>query len=80
MTARERYLEASWLGLELSLPAMRELQARGVDACGENGEYHTLVIDSPVFSSPLPVLQGERVQRGPVWALDVELTVEAVSC
>jgi uncharacterized protein (TIGR00290 family) len=80
VTARESYLDASWLGRELSLPAMREMQARGVDACGENGEYHTLVVDSPVFSSPLPVRQGERVQRGPVWALDVELTAEAVRC
>lgn len=80
VTARERCLDASWLGRELSLPAMREMLARGVDACGENGEYHTLVVDSPVFSSRLPVRQGERVQRGPVWALDVELITETVSC
>jgi uncharacterized protein (TIGR00290 family) len=27
----------------------------GVDACGENGEFHTFVYDGPMFSQPLPV-------------------------
>ncbi|TFB14267.1 diphthine--ammonia ligase [Filobacillus milosensis] len=26
-----------------------------VDPCGENGEFHTFVIDGPLFSKPLPV-------------------------
>ncbi|SHN67738.1 MJ0570-related uncharacterized domain-containing protein [Fervidobacterium gondwanense DSM 13020] len=31
----------------------RILEKSGVDICGENGEYHTLVYDGPIFSSPL---------------------------
>lgn len=31
----------------------------GVDPCGENGEFHTLVINGPIFSAPLPVDLGE---------------------
>ncbi|MBI1898407.1 MAG: adenine nucleotide alpha hydrolase [Acidobacteria bacterium] len=34
-----------------------------VDACGENGEFHTFVFDAPVFSSPLNVQTGEIVER-----------------
>lgn len=34
-----------------------------VDPCGENGEFHTCVIDGPIFSHPIAVQLGERVLR-----------------
>ena len=43
----------------------------GVDPCGERGEYHTVVVDTPLFDRPLTVACGERVQRGGCWALDI---------
>ena len=33
------------------------------DPCGENGEFHTFVHDSPVFSSPINIQNGEVVER-----------------
>jgi uncharacterized protein (TIGR00290 family) len=27
----------------------------GVDACGENGEFHTCVVNAPLFAAPVPV-------------------------
>jgi uncharacterized protein (TIGR00290 family) len=35
----------------------------GVDPCGENGEFHTLVVDGPGFAAPLGVVVGEVVER-----------------
>jgi uncharacterized protein (TIGR00290 family) len=35
----------------------------GVDPCGENGEFHTCVVAGPMFSNPLEVKRGERVER-----------------
>lgn len=35
----------------------------GVDHCGENGEFHTVVVDGPGFSAPIPVTVGEIVER-----------------
>jgi uncharacterized protein (TIGR00290 family) len=35
----------------------------GVDHCGENGEFHTFVVDSPDFSAPLEITVGESVDR-----------------
>jgi Predicted ATPases of PP-loop superfamily len=29
------------------------LTIEDIDVCGENGEYHTLVYDGPIFKSPL---------------------------
>ena len=34
-----------------------------VDPCGENGEFHTFVINAPFFSSPIPVQQGEIIYK-----------------
>jgi len=32
----------------------------GVDPCGENGEFHTFVMDGPPFREPVPVEIGEQ--------------------
>src|SRR5205823_7514749 len=42
VTARAAHLDESWLGRTITLDAVRELEALGVDPCGEFGEYHTL--------------------------------------
>ncbi|SFV86274.1 conserved hypothetical protein [Pyrococcus horikoshii]; COG2102: Predicted ATPases of PP-loop superfamily; IPR002761: Domain of unknown function DUF71 [hydrothermal vent metagenome] len=34
-----------------------------IDLCGENGEFHTLVYDSPDFSKPVAIKQGETLER-----------------
>jgi uncharacterized protein (TIGR00290 family) len=35
----------------------------GVDACGENGEFHTVVTAGPMFSAPIDVSVGSVVER-----------------
>lgn len=35
----------------------------GIDRCGENGEFHTCVVDGPIFTRPIAVTTGERVTR-----------------
>lgn len=32
----------------------------GVDKCGENGEFHTFVLNAPLFSKPVKVRKGNR--------------------
>jgi uncharacterized protein (TIGR00290 family) len=46
----------------------------GVDPCGENGEFHTFVVDGPGFAHPLDVLVGEIVERDGFVFADVEPT------
>ena len=35
----------------------------GVDPCGEYGEFHTCVVDGPMFRSPLSAVGGQVVER-----------------
>ena len=41
---------------------LEELPA-SVDPCGENGEFHTFVVDGPGFGYPLDVMVGDIVER-----------------
>ena len=51
-----------------SIEVMREC---GIDICGENGEYHTLVVNGPVFKHPLPYQTGELLDFGDFSIVDV---------
>ncbi len=71
VTARAEYLDDTWLGRRLDAAMIPELKRLGVDACGERGEYHTVVANSPLFRKPLGLRIGDKVQRSGCWALDV---------
>jgi uncharacterized protein (TIGR00290 family) len=55
-------LDRSFAGREYDTALLADLPP-GVDPCGENGEFHTFVYESPVFSSPIAVRMGEIVER-----------------
>jgi uncharacterized protein (TIGR00290 family) len=42
-----------FIGRKIDPALVAELESMGVDPCGENGEYHTLVLDCPLFSAPI---------------------------
>jgi len=44
-----------FLGRLLDTDLVDELEAMGVDVCGENGEFHTVVLDCPLFRAPIQV-------------------------
>jgi diphthine-ammonia ligase len=58
VTARTAYLDRSWLGRPLRREMMDEFARLGVDPCGERGEYHTVVTNSPLFSRPIALELG----------------------
>ncbi|MCW0505413.1 adenine nucleotide alpha hydrolase [Aeromonas piscicola] len=55
-------LDASLGGHEFDPVLLAALSAE-VDPCGENGEFHTLAWDGPMFLRPLAIRVGETVVR-----------------
>ncbi len=49
-----RYLGDEFCGRPYDARFIASLPA-GVDACGENGEFHTFVYDGPCFKEPVPI-------------------------
>ncbi len=48
-------LGKEFLGRPINHKLIDDLEDMGVDACGENGEYHTLVINAPFFNNRINV-------------------------
>lgn len=57
-----RALDRSFAGRRFDAAMLDDLPA-SVDPCGENGEFHTVVTEGPIFASPIPVQVGTVVER-----------------
>ena len=55
----QQWFTQEWLGKELNLNSVEDLKLlakeKGMDPCGENGEYHTMTIDGPNFKESIDI-------------------------
>jgi uncharacterized protein (TIGR00290 family) len=58
----EEFLDKSFCGRIIDKDFLQELP-ENVDACGENGEFHTFVFNGPTFQHPVEFTKGEIVYR-----------------
>jgi len=60
-----------WLGRPLDASFIEEVRALGIDPCGERGEYHTLVLDGPVFRRRLEILEARPMRHRGMFFLEI---------
>ncbi len=63
----------AWLGRVIDERFAHDIAAEGVDAAGENGEYHSFVYASPLFREPIRWRRGPKRSDGDFVQLDLEL-------
>ncbi|MCX6320056.1 MAG: diphthine--ammonia ligase [Bacteroidetes bacterium] len=63
----------AYLGRLLTPALADELEYLGIDPCGENGEFHTLVLDCPLFANALRVRICEKLEHENYWFTRLEL-------
>jgi diphthine-ammonia ligase len=56
-----------YIGSIITSDLVEELENMGIDACGENGEYHTLVLDCPLFDQSLKIDVKKKLHHGGYW-------------
>ena len=56
-----KILSTDYLGQRLTEGVVRSIASCGADSCGENGEYHTLVSDGPIFKYKVDFKYGEQL-------------------
>jgi len=66
------HLGPDFLGRVMDEQLLADLEAKGVDVAGENGEYHTLVLDCPLFKAPLEVGRYTKVRHEDYYFLQFE--------
>lgn len=54
-------LDKRFLGQDLSFSLLDEIEKCGADVCGENGEYHTVVYDGPIFRQPVNLVFDNNI-------------------
>jgi len=75
ISAKADIFSEEWLGRTIDYGFLADIKRLGwgesVDVCGEQGEYHTLVVDGPLFIKRMQITYGDRVKRNGYWFLDI---------
>jgi diphthine-ammonia ligase len=75
ITVRADIFGEEVLGRTIDRNFIKELEelgkTRAITPCGEAGEYHTLVIDGPLFQKRLEIKESRKVTRGEHHFLDI---------
>ena len=71
VAVRDGILSPDLLGRRLDDSLLAELTRVGVDLAGEQGEYHTVVVNGPGFRRSLDIAPGDASLRDGYWFLDV---------
>jgi len=68
-----------WLGRKVDLDFLKLLdelkETKNITPSGEAGEYHTFVIDGPLFNQRLEILETSKVLREGRWFLEISKCV-----
>nr|MDD6335037.1 diphthine--ammonia ligase [bacterium] len=65
-------LPECFLGKTLDDQILLDMQQYGIDLCGENGEYHTIVVDGPLFHHPVDYRLGKILRLEHVSAIEID--------
>ena len=64
-------LPKSILGKYIDEDSISVMKCANIDICGENGEYHTLVVDGPIFKKILNFYIGGIIELGDYAVVDI---------
>lgn len=67
ISCRSDLMGKEFLGRYVDRELADELRKKGICPCGEKGEYHTLVVDGPLFSRPLRIARAGPVKKEGFW-------------
>jgi len=70
VSAKSDLIDEDFIGRRVDRAFMQYLKRKNIDVCGENGEYHTLVIDGPIFNKRIQLVDTRTVTRNKYWFLD----------
>jgi diphthine-ammonia ligase len=70
VSAQAELIDRGWVGRRLDRNFLSYLKTGNIDLCGENGEYHTLVVNGPLFKRGIKIIESKTINRDNRWLLD----------
>jgi len=70
VSANSDLIDEKWIGGKVDRKFLEYLKDNHIDPCGENGEYHTLVIDGPLFKNRIELTETRTIMRDGYWFLN----------
>ena len=72
VAAKAELMGAEWLGRKLDADFIADVaKSNNISPCGEAGEFHTLVIDGPIFQKRMEIIEAKNVLREDRWFLEL---------
>jgi len=70
VSAKAELIDEDWIGQRVDRKFLAYLKAKNIDSCGENGEYHALVVNGPLFKRRIEIIESRTINRDNHWLLD----------
>ena len=80
IAVKQGTLDSSFLGRTLNDEVITEMENAGIDASGEEGEYHTVVTNGPIFRHAVAIKKGEHILRESYCFLDISAIRKKRKC
>ncbi len=71
VTTKADLLGEEWLERTVDKTLIKDLGHQSIDLAGEAGEYHTFVVDGPLFKKRIKILKSNKILRENYWFLDI---------
>jgi uncharacterized protein (TIGR00290 family) len=73
VSAKADLFGKEWVGRKIDEKFVSDLHDfnDSIDSCGEYGEFHTFVIDGPLFKNKLKIVNSKKILKDGYWLLDI---------
>lgn len=67
VSAKADLFDGSFIGRIIDKKMLSELKERKICPCGENGEFHTFVMDGPIFKKKIEITESRPILKEGFW-------------
>jgi len=67
VSCKAELFDKEFIGRVVDKNVLEELTRRNICPCGENGEFHTFVIDGPIFKKRIEITKSQTILREGFW-------------
>ncbi len=71
-SGKQELIDKEWIGRKMDHAFIGYLKTKGLDICGENGEFHTFVTTGPLFGGRIEIAASGVMSRDGFWFIDIK--------